>query len=73
MYVKEYKPKNWLFEGQDGEQYLDRSIQSILKMALAKTNIKKHVAMHTLRHSFATHLLESGTDIHYIYPVGLKS
>jgi site-specific recombinase XerD len=42
MYVKEYKPKNWLFEGQSGEQYSDRSINAILKMAVAKTNIKKH-------------------------------
>lgn len=66
MYFKEYKPKDYLFEGQNGEQYSKRSIQAILKMALAKTNIKKHVTVHTLRHSFATHLLENGTDIRYI-------
>jgi len=65
-YVKAYKPKIWLFEGQRGEQYSDRSIQNILKSALSKTNIKKHVTIHTLRHSFATHLLENGTDIRYI-------
>jgi site-specific recombinase XerD len=62
----EYKPKLWLFEGQSGEQYSTRSIQNVLKMAVSKTNIKKHVTVHTLRHSFATHLLENGTDLHYI-------
>lgn len=66
QYFQVYKPKVWLFEGQKGEQYSDRSIQAILKMAVAKTGIKKHVTVHTLRHSFATHLLENGTDLRYI-------
>ena len=66
LYFHEYKPKLWLFEGQSGEQYSGRSIQNILKMALSKTDIKKHVTVHTLRHSFATHLLENGTDLRYI-------
>jgi len=65
-YFVEYKPKIWLFEGQSGEQFSSRSIQNILRAAVAKTNIKKKVTPHTLRHSFATHLLENGTDLRYI-------
>ena len=50
-YVAEYKPKDWLFEGAKGEQYAPRSIQETLKKSVAKTNIKKRVTVHTLRHS----------------------
>ena len=66
IYFREHKPKTWLFEGQKGEQYSARSIQNILKTAVVKTGIKKPVTVHTLRHSFATHLLENGTDLRYI-------
>jgi site-specific recombinase XerD len=65
-YFKEYKPKEWLFEGESGGQYADSSIYSILKKAITSANIKKKVSIHSLRHSFATHLLESGTDLRYI-------
>ena len=65
-YFKEYKPKEWLFEGEGGGQYTDSSIYSIFKRALAAAKITKKVSIHSLRHSFATHLLENGTDLRYI-------
>lgn len=66
-YYKSYKPTIWLFEGQNkGEPYSEYSLQSVLKDAVEKSNIKKPVSLHWLRHSYATHLMESGTDLRYI-------
>ena len=65
-YYSLYKPKTFLFEGQNGGQYNSRSAQLVLQECVAKVGITKRISLHTLRHSFATHLLESGTDLRYI-------
>lgn len=65
-YFLEYKPKRYLFEGLFGEQYSIRSAQQVFSDALKKAKINKKVGIHGLRHSFATHLLEAGTDISFI-------
>lgn len=66
-YVRSYKPKSFLFESEaTGAAYPARTVQQIFSNAKYKARIKKDVGIHSLRHSFATHLLDKGTDIRYI-------
>ena len=64
-YIKE-KPAYWLFEGQDGGQYSPRSVQAVFRKAMTKSGINPWATVHTLRHSFATHLLQNGVNLRSI-------
>ena len=65
-YYKDYKPKHFLFEGQYGGEYSIRSVQAVFKNGMRLAKINKTVGIHSLRHSYATHLLEYGTDMAFI-------
>lgn len=66
VYFIEYKPKIWLFEGRGGGQYSDRSVSKMMQSCKFKAKVYKKGGLHAMRHSFATHLLESGTDVMFI-------
>lgn len=65
-YYQDYLPKKYLFEGKAGQQYSGRSVQMVVKKVAKICELQKEVSPHILRHSFAIHLLENGTDIRYI-------
>jgi site-specific recombinase XerD len=66
QYYKAHQPEVYLFEGHLGGPYSRTSARQILSRLMLQTGITKHVTLHTLRHSYATHLLENGTDIRFI-------
>ena len=67
IYKQLYKGKHYVFEGQfANEPYSTGSVQQVMREAIKKSGLEKKATVHTLRHSFATHLLENGTDIRYI-------
>jgi len=65
-YIKEYQPTYWLFEGRNRKQYSGENIGVIVSKARKKAGIAKNISPHVLRHSFATHLMDNGTDTRYI-------
>lgn len=65
-YYQVYKPQDYLFEGDKGGRYSERSVQLVLKKALTKAKVKTNGTVHTLRHSYATHLIQSGIDIRIV-------
>ncbi len=66
-YYSEERPDEWIFPGANGDSFItERTVQRIFQNACQKAKINRNVSVHCLRHSFATHLLEGGTDIRYI-------
>ncbi|TNF48181.1 MAG: integrase [Bacteroidetes bacterium] len=65
-YYIEFRPKEYLFNGENGGMYSPTSLQNIFRQATQKAGIKKKCSLHTLRHSYATHLMEGGVNLRYI-------
>ncbi len=68
-YFLEYKPKEYLFNGQNSNQYCDKSVLEVVKQLASKAGIKKRVYTHLMRHSSFTHMVEGGTDINLIQKI----
>jgi integrase/recombinase XerD len=65
-YIKEYQPKEYLFEGSSGNLYSTASLRAVFNKAKKAARIKKEVTLHGLRHAYATHLMDAGTDVRII-------
>jgi integrase/recombinase XerD len=65
-YVQAYSPATYLFEGQKGGMYSAESVYNVFRSALKRAGVRKEVGVHSLRHSYATHLHENGLDIRFI-------
>ena len=68
-YYRAYRPKRYVFEGVKGGMYTASSARKVLKRSVRKAGIRRHVTLHTLRHSYATHLLEKGVGLRYIQDI----